>query len=161
MNRLNKWVVTIGGCGLFPAVPGTFGTAGAMILLAAIYLIFRPTPIVWNTILALSTVLYSILCVRLGPWGIRHFGTEDPGSFVLDEGAGISLTMLLLPAPSLAMTWLVAFVAFRIFDMTKPPPVRQLERLPAGWGILADDLGAAVLANLVCQVILRWPILNR
>ena len=51
-----------------------------------------------------------------------------------------------------------AFLAFRIFDITKPPPARQLERLPAGWGILLDDLAAAVYANLVCQVLLRWVL---
>ena len=49
----------------------------------------------------------------------------------------------------------VAFAAFRFFDILKPPPVRQLEKLPAGWGILADDLGAGVYANIVSQLVLR------
>jgi phosphatidylglycerophosphatase A len=155
---VKKWIVTIGGCGLVPFAPGTFGTAGAMLILAAIYAISRPDAATWNLLLIASTAVFSILCVTLGPWGIRHFGAEDPGSFVLDEGAGISLTLLALPAPTLAWTWLAAFIAFRLFDATKPPPIRQLEHLPAGWGILADDLGAAVLANLLCQLVLRWPV---
>jgi len=53
---------------------------------------------------------------------------------------------------------LAGFLAFRIFDITKPPPARQLERLPAGWGILLDDLAAAVYANLLCQIIFRWAV---
>jgi len=158
---VKKWIVTIGGCGLAPVAPGTFGTAGAMILLAAVYAILRPDPIFWNAILVGFTILFSILCVMLAPWGISHFQSKDPGSFVLDEGAGISLTLLALPMPGHVVTWLVAFVAFRLFDATKPPPVRQLEKLPAGWGILADDLGAAVLANLLCQLILRWLVTGR
>jgi phosphatidylglycerophosphatase A len=55
----------------------------------------------------------------------------------------------------LPLTLLLAFAAFRLFDVTKPPPARQLEHLPAGWGILMDDLAAAVYANLLCQIILR------
>lgn len=158
---MKKWIVTIGGCGLAPVAPGTFGTAGAMILLAAVYATLRPDPILWNAILVGFTILFSILCVMLAPWGISYFQSKDPGSFVLDEGAGISLTLLALPMPGHVVTWLVAFVAFRLFDATKPPPVRQLEKLPAGWGILADDLGAAVLANLLCQLILRWLVTGR
>jgi len=49
----------------------------------------------------------------------------------------------------------IAFAAFRVFDIIKPPPVRELEKLPAGWGILMDDLAAAVYANLLCQIFLR------
>jgi len=157
VNPVKKWIVTIGGCGLAPLAPGTFGTAGAMLILAAVYVILRPDPAEWNAILIGSTLLFSVLCVMLGPWGIRYFGKADPGSFVLDEGAGISLTLLALPMPGHAATWILAFLAFRLFDASKPPPVRQLEKLPAGWGILADDLGAAVLANLLCQLLLRWP----
>ena len=53
---------------------------------------------------------------------------------------------------------LATFLAFRLFDVWKPWPCRQLERLPAGWGILADDLGAAVYANVLCQLVLRLLI---
>jgi phosphatidylglycerophosphatase A len=69
---------------------------------------------------------------------------------------------LLLPARTGWATGInlaAAFVAFRIFDITKPPPARQLEALPAGWGILLDDLAAAVYANLACQILLRWVLI--
>jgi phosphatidylglycerophosphatase A len=54
----------------------------------------------------------------------------------------------------------LAFLAFRAFDVTKPAPARQLEALPGGWGILFDDLAAAVYANLLCQVLLRVALRN-
>ena len=79
--------------------------------------------------------------------------------FGLDEAAGICLTLLLLPPRDgwgLFFTLAVAFAAFRLFDVTKPPPARALEKLPAGWGILCDDLAAAVYANLLCQILLRF-----
>ncbi len=105
----------------------------------------------------------SIFCFESGPGalGNRRLG-EDPSRFVLDEAAGICLTILFLPAHAGWMpngiTLLAAFVAFRVFDITKIPPARQLENLPGGWGILLDDLAAAVYANIVCQVLLRWII---
>ena len=66
----------------------------------------------------------------------------------------------LLAAP-LARLFLViglGFLAFRLFDVTKPAPARQLENLPAGWGILLDDLAAAVYANVLCQLLLHFPL---
>jgi phosphatidylglycerophosphatase A len=92
-----------------------------------------------------------------------HFTRKDPGPFVLDEAAGVCLTWLALPGNPDAWSphaWAVVsavfvFLAFRVFDILKPPPARQLEKLPEGWGILADDLMAAVYANLACQLVLR------
>ena len=77
--------------------------------------------------------------------------------FVLDEVAGICLSNLFLPVVSLKSI-AMAFVAFRIFDVIKPPPCRQLETLPAGWGILCDDLAAAVYANILCQIVVRMVL---
>jgi phosphatidylglycerophosphatase A len=77
---------------------------------------------------------------------------------VLDEAAGICLTALLVPIhPRGTGYWtlLAVFVTFRVFDIVKLPPARQLERLPGGWGILLDDLAAAVFANVVCQGLFR------
>jgi len=104
-------------------------------------------------------VLFGGLCVALGRWTVEYYGRKDPGSCVLDEAAGICLTALFVPIyTGWREVWalLAVFVAFRIFDIVKLPPAKQLERLPYGWGILMDDLAAAVYANLVCQVVLRW-----
>ncbi len=78
---------------------------------------------------------------------------------VLDEVAGQWLSLLFVPVGGgWRAVWVTvaAFVLFRAFDILKPPPARQLERLPAGWGILADDLAAGVMANVVLQAALYF-----
>jgi phosphatidylglycerophosphatase A len=133
------------------------------VLLAAIVAVFhraqRPlTPLLWNAILAAGILVYGALCVAFGQWATEYYGRKDPGACVLDEGAGICLTALFLPLNPGSEYWALGavFVAFRVFDILKPPPAKQLERLPYGWGILLDDLAAAVYANLVCQFLMRW-----
>lgn len=106
-------------------------------------------------------VVWSVVCVWLGEFAVEYFGRKDPGPCVVDEAAGICLTLLFQPMlPGMREGWVLgaAFLAFRLFDITKPPPARQLERLPAGWGILMDDLAAAVYANLLCQLLLRLAL---
>ena len=159
-----RWFVTLGGSGMSPVAPGTFGSLAATALLALIVYLFRKTsteltPTIWNIILVAGILIYGALCVALGQWATEYYGRKDPGACVLDEGAGICLTALLVPLyPGVRQGWalLAVFVAFRFFDILKLPPAKQLERLPYGWGILLDDLAAAVYANIVCQVVLRW-----
>ena len=116
---------------------------------------------VWQIILIFGLLVSSGLTVGLGPWAVAYFGRKDPQPCVMDEVAGICLTNLLLPTTTVLRQGMVlgtALLAFRLFDITKPPPARQLESQPFGWGILLDDLAAAVYANLLCQVILRAVI---
>jgi phosphatidylglycerophosphatase A len=151
---LPLWLVTLGGAGMLPKAPGTYGSLVATILVGLVFLATGPSEVV----LIVGLVLFSALCVPLGGWAQTYYGRKDPGPCVLDEAAGICLTLLLLPhLPGAREAWvlLAGFIAFRIFDVTKPPPARQLEELPAGWGILVDDLAAAVYANLLCQLIFR------
>ena len=152
--------------GHLPKIPGTWGSAGA----AACYIAF-----LWvaqerlglgagsiNGIIVAATVLATIVGVALGPWAERRFQKKDPGPFVLDEVAGQWLSLLAIPAVGnvrLLVVVAVQFFLFRAFDIVKPAPARQLERLPHGWGIMADDLAVAVYVNLIGQVIFRylWP----
>ncbi|MGA2585248.1 MAG: phosphatidylglycerophosphatase A [Tepidisphaeraceae bacterium] len=155
MNQAKKWLVTMGGVGYLPA-SGTFASLLTCLILWPIFLAIGPS-IIWRSAIAAGgLLLVSILNVLLGKWAVGFFGEEDPGKFVLDEAAGICLTVIGLPTNHpVWMILLAAFLAFRVFDITKPPPARQLESLPHGWGILLDDLAAAVYANLVCQIVLR------
>ena len=151
---LPLWIVTLGGAGMLPKAPGTYGSFVTTLIVGLVFLATGPS----NLVLLIGLILFSALCVPLGSWSQEFYGRKDPGPCVLDEAAGICLTLLFLP--SLAgwhELWVLVagFIAFRIFDVTKPPPARQLERLPAGWGILVDDLAAAVYANLLCQVLFR------
>ena len=156
-----KLIVTFFGAGLSPVAPGTAGSLATAAVLYAVAA-FDPSNIAWQAVLLGGLATSSVLNVILGPWAVAHFGREDPQPVVIDEVAGICLTAVLLPAvgPHRLWTIVAAFAAFRLFDVTKPPPARQLERLPAGWGILCDDLAAAVYANLLCQIVLRLALRN-
>jgi phosphatidylglycerophosphatase A len=154
---LRLWLVTLGGAGMIPGAPGTYGSLVTSLLLGILFY----TVGLSTAMLIAGCVLFSILCVLLGGWAQWFYGRKDPGPCVLDEAAGICLTMIgQRTFVSIHEIWvlLAGFLAFRIFDITKPPPARQLERLPAGWGILLDDLAAAVYANLLCQIIFRWAV---
>ncbi len=146
-----KWrnVATYGlgtwfGCGYVPRAPGTAGTLGAIPL----YLLLRASGSV--TILAVAGAL-AILGVLASSRIVRETGKKDPQIIVIDEVVGVLVTLAAAPP-----TWpalVVGFVAFRIFDMWKPWPARAAERLPEGWGVVADDVvagayGAAVLGVL-------------
>ncbi|MDP9172509.1 MAG: phosphatidylglycerophosphatase A [Planctomycetota bacterium] len=159
-NPVKKFIATLAGTGYLPA-SGTFASLLTCLLLWPLLVWAGPRPQIAATIAVAGVILFSALNQTLAPWAIAAWG-EDPSRFVLDEAAGICLTILFLPAHAGWMpngiTLLAAFVAFRVFDITKIPPARQLENLPGGWGILLDDLAAAVYANIVCQVLLRWII---
>jgi phosphatidylglycerophosphatase A len=160
-----RWVVTFGGSGMSPVAPGTAGSVAATVLLGLIVWALdrsgRPVAAfdpVWVGLLIAGLLLFGGLCVALGRWTKEYYGRKDPGACVLDEAAGICLTALFVPIHPAGHgygTLLAVLVAFRVFDISKLPPARQLEGLPEGWGILLDDLAAAVYANVVCQILFR------
>ena len=106
----------------------------------------------------LSWQLALLLAITVaGTWAAticeKHFGRTDPGHVVIDEVAG-QLVTLVLTGVSFSGA-VLGFFVFRIFDIVKPPPVNMLERLPRGYGIMADDLMAGVFGNLVMQLAVR------
>jgi phosphatidylglycerophosphatase A len=160
-----RWVVTFGGSGMSPVAPGTVGSIAATVLLAVLVFALERAghPVaaldpVWVGLLIADILLFGGLCVGLGRWTKDYYGRKDPGACVLDEAAGICLTALFVPMKPAGhgyWTLLAVLVAFRVFDISKLPPAKQLEGLPEGWGILLDDLAAAVYANVVCQILFR------
>jgi phosphatidylglycerophosphatase A len=152
---VKRWIVTMGGVGYLPAS----GTFASLLTCLILWPVLAGLGAMGQNLVALAGLFFfSALNILLAPSAIQEFGDKDPGQFVLDEAAGICLSILFLPTRTgweTGINLAAAFVAFRIFDITKPPPCRRLEKLPLGWGILCDDLAAAVYANLVCQVVLR------
>jgi phosphatidylglycerophosphatase A len=146
--RLAVWLATGLGIGPYVPAPGTFGAAWGSLL--AWGLAYLPAPLRWMAIAALNLVGVPI-CTSAG----RSLGRgKDPGAIVWDEIVTVPIVFLLVPM----VNWRVAAAGFflhRLFDTTKPPPARQLERLPEGWGVMADDLAAAIYA-CVALYLVAW-----
>lgn len=150
MRRLSLLVATVGGLGYSPIAPGTVGSAAGLI----VYL-----PIRWlglPVVEALAIVVVFFVGALAATTAERHFGHIDPGPVVADEVLGMLVTLAFLPVSITGA--LVGFVLFRIFDVIKPPPSRQLEALHGGWGVMSDDLMAAIYAHLVLRGLAWvWP----
>lgn len=133
------------GSGLAPVAPGTFGTLAAIPL--AVVLKLLPAIAYWPILLLLL-----VAGIRLCSVTARRLGQHDPGSIVWDEMVGYWLTVAFVP---LHWAWfLAAFVAFRVFDILKPWPIRWAEkRFEDGAGIMFDDIVAALYAILSLQVL--------
>ncbi|MGD8451712.1 MAG: phosphatidylglycerophosphatase A [Phycisphaerae bacterium] len=162
-DRLKAACITVLGSGYLRPASGTWGSATAVVLFAPVWLAAGAMQqrCVAETGLVLGIAVSSIIAVMWGSWAVAHFKSKDPKSFVLDEFAGQWVALLAMPA-ALSAGWLTLmfvvggqFVLFRIMDILKPPPARQLERLRDGWGILLDDLFAGLYANIVGQVVWR------
>lgn len=146
------------GVGRVPFAPGTFGAMlGVPLSLATGWLATRATPDPVAAHLA-EVVMVAALCaigIPICSRAAAALGRKDPGAIVLDEVASMPLALLLVPPADRTPTLLaVAFVLLRIFDIGKPFPCRQLERLPGGLGIMADDWGAAAW-TAVCLAVAR------
>jgi phosphatidylglycerophosphatase A len=142
--RLALTLATCGGIGYAPIAPGTFGSAVGLVLWAA--LPQRPAVQVAALIALLVAGIWS------GSLAEQHFKATDPAPVVIDEVAGMLVTLLLNPVGWIG--GLVAFVLFRVADVLKPYPAGRLERLHGGFGVMADDVMAAVYANLALRAIL-------
>lgn len=147
-------IATFFGAGLGKPGPGTWGSVAAFLLWALAGIGFRASPQTMLILLLGGIVLAIALGVPAATLAARESGRHDPGFVVIDEVAGQWITLLLSPAD-----WhhgLIALILFRLFDITKPFPVRQLERLPDGWGIVFDDVAAGLYALGVASLLRIW-----
>jgi phosphatidylglycerophosphatase A len=136
-------IATALGAGYAPLAPGTFGSAVGLLLWLVL------PDVHWLQVLAIAAI--SVVGAWSGSVAEEHFHRRDPGQVVVDEVAGMMVTLAFNPLPSLAWA-AAAFVLFRAADIVKPFPVDRLERLPGGIGIMADDLAAGVYANLALRL---------
>jgi len=155
-GKIRKLIVTFFGLGYGPIAPATWGSLGALVVYAGLRWGFQGTPPWW--LMGGLIAAACVACLVLGPWAIRVFASADPKPMVIDEVAGMWLSVLFLPMETVSRTvWAcaAAFVLFRILDIVKLWPARQLERLPAGAGILCDDLAAGIQTNIILQLVFR------
>ncbi len=147
-------VATFFGAGLGKPGPGTWGSVAAVLLWGGYAWLFHPAPQILLIALLAGISLSIALGVPSATIAARESGRHDPGFVVIDEVAGQWIALLGSPAD-----WkhaLLALVLFRLFDITKPFPARQLEHLPEGWGIVFDDVAAGLYALGVASLLRIW-----
>jgi phosphatidylglycerophosphatase A len=152
------WLVgTFFGVGLGRPAPGTYGSAVTVLLWWMLSGWITPS---WQTgTLLILAAIAIVVGIPAATRVARATGLKDPQFVVIDEVAGqlIALTA----SPVYWKTLIAGFILFRVFDTLKPPPVRQLERLPEGTGIVVDDVGAGLLALAVMQILLHFDVLGK
>ena len=139
------------GSGLSPFAPGTAGSALGLLLAWLLARAISPSaPSVTASVgLLMSGLAIGLAGVFPAARFARALGSKDPGCIVIDEIAGQFLASAAVPLfapPSSPLLWLASFFLFRLFDVWKPGPIHGLQRLPEGWGIVADDVAAGLLA---------------
>jgi len=148
-------IATFFGLGRLRPGPGTWGSLGAVLIWCVLS---RFIPANLQAITLAGLVALSIAAgIPAATSVARRSGIKDPQFVVIDEVAGQFIT--LLAAPVTWKTMLAGFILFRGFDILKPPPVRHLERLPDGTGIVLDDVAAGIYALVVVQLLLRLQLL--
>ena len=157
--RAPRWAAltaTFLGIGYVRPGPGTWASAATTLLWAALAH-FLPIPARIPTAVALAIVV-TLIGIPAATQVARASGKKDPTFVVIDEVAGQLIALIAVP-----LAWksfLAGFILFRVFDILKPPPVRQLERLPEGTGIVLDDVAAGIFALVVMQLLLHWGLLR-
>jgi phosphatidylglycerophosphatase A len=175
--RISLLLATWFGLGYLPKAPGTWGSLGGVgISLLATWISFRrsdfqldigPYVYFWASglfpahIHVAVAVLISAMGVIVATRAARYAQIDDPQWVVIDEVSGQLITYYLFfwVLPLNWKSWLLGFILFRAFDIWKPFPARQLEHLPGGWGIMADDWTAGIYAALVLRVALHFRVL--
>ncbi len=133
--------------GNIPFAPGTFGTILGLPLCFLLGLLKLPLALV-------CTMLFILIAIWISHIAEKRLKKKDPGCIVIDEIAGMAVTLIGLPFN--LTIGLSGFIIFRILDISKPFPIRALEKhLPGGLGVVADDVRAGIMANLILRVIIH------
>jgi phosphatidylglycerophosphatase A len=145
----SRWVATAFGSGYAPVAPGTAGSAVGLLL-------FWPLAglgAAWQ--IGATVALFVVGALAAGRVA-KDVAQKDPGLVVIDEVVGMWVSLTGMPVGPI--TAALGFLLFRAADVVKPWPARDLERLPGGWGIMADDVAAGVYAQLLIRLaVLVWP----
>ena len=149
------WVIgTFFGAGLLKPGPGTYGSAAAVLLWWSAAHVFRVGVGAFAVLTFVAAVAATLVGIPAATMVAREAGREDPGFVVIDEVAGQWISLI-----ALRPDWkhaVLGLLLFRLFDIWKPWPVRKLEELPEGTGIMLDDVAAGVLALVLGHIVARW-----
>lgn len=158
------WITTfgLGYCRPFPGTWGSLPTAALAGVLIATGISPAGHPGIYVGVMLTLAGLFSWACLAQADAAEARFGKKDPGHVVADETAGQAIALVWIPPAALstgmhaALMVVAGFVLFRIMDIMKPWPIRGLQKIPGGPGILVDDLLAGVLAGVGVQLVGRW-----
>jgi len=150
-------VATSFGAGRLKPGPGTWGSLATVVLWALVCSQIPATSRTWATIIAAIAV--TLVGIPAATLVVRASGLKDPQFVVIDEVAGQLVALIAVPLAW--KTFLAGLILFRVFDIWKPFPVRRLERLPEGTGIVMDDLGAGLYALAIMHLLLHFGLLSK
>ncbi len=153
-DRVRWLLATCLGLGLAPLAPGSFGALLGIPIYVAIVVGTPATAHTW--LIGVALLISCWVTIWLAPWAERYWQRKDSGNFVTDEVAGFLMTVLLFRVPSVWATVVWAYTVTRIIDVLKVPPAKRLEHLPAGWGVVADDLLGSVYAAALLHGLASW-----
>ena len=149
-------IATLFGIGRVKPGPGTWGSAATVLLWAGMA---YPLPPLLRTPVAIALALaVTLIGIPAATRVSRGAGKKDPQFVVIDEVAGQLVALIAVPLAW--KTFLAGFILFRVFDIFKPPPVRQLEALPEGSGIVLDDVAAGLYALAFVHLFLHFGLLK-
>ena len=149
-------VATVLGVGRLHPGPGTWGSAVTVIVWAAIA--HELSPALQTPVAIALAVLVTLIGIPAATRVARASGGKDPQFVVIDEVAGQLIALIAVPLAW--KTFLAGFILFRVFDIVKPPPARQLEKLPDGTGIVLDDVAAGIFAFAGMHLLLHFGLLK-
>jgi phosphatidylglycerophosphatase A len=153
--KKTPWAWALGtffGAGFLRPGPGTYGSVAAVLLWFGTIHALHPSPLARTLGTIVAALAVTLIGIPAATIVARESGREDPGHVVIDEVAGQLVALIAIPSD-----WqhaAISLVLFRLFDILKPPPIRQLERLPAGTGIMLDDVAAGLFALAIAHLIL-------
>jgi len=150
-------VATFFGAGRLHPGPGTWGSLATIIVWGLVSLRIPQASRTWATLIAATAV--TLIGIPAATRVARSSGLKDPQFVVIDEVAGQLVALIAVPLAW--KTFLAGLILFRVFDIWKPFPIRRLERLPEGTGIVVDDLGAGLYALDVMHLLLHFGLLTK
>ena len=143
MKKLIKLLATCFGLGYAPVAQGTIASMAGLI----IYLLIHTHTTLYLPI----TIICLIVGFLVSHRAERLFGGKDPKEIVIDDLCGVLLVFIYIPFKPLYI--IVGFISYRLLDICKLYPINKLEKLPAGWGIMLDDIAAGLYANIILHVL--------
>ncbi|MBW2370815.1 MAG: phosphatidylglycerophosphatase A [Deltaproteobacteria bacterium] len=143
-DRTILFLATGGGAGHLPVAPGTFGS----ILGLFFCFVLSVLPPAW---IGICLVLCILIAVWTSEYAERLLGKKDHSAIVIDEIIGMMVT--LVNVPFRLETVVAGFVLFRLLDIIKPPPIRTIQNMPGGAGVVFDDVAAGIIGNIVIRFI--------